>query len=216
MRKMNLAGLTLALALLPAVGHAGLTDREKALWGASANAPTTFALPAGGDVVVMTKAASLLGDWVTRDRYMYAMPIRTQTATLIQTEDPTQLNEVGFKVQDTRTANGSVITVDVSSFEGKVLQVSQQRRDANKRAHLLAYLLEQYAGVATTPSLTPLPMPVAALPIPTPQPVNSASAAFDPALQQLRSQLSAGRYDAAIKTLDGLRAAIVGQSKPAH
>ena len=214
-----IAGLAGALCLGPiAAGHAGLNEQEKALWGASEQAPTTFALPAGQDAAVMAKALSLIGGWSTLDRYMAAMPVRTSTATLIQTGDPIALNMVGFKVLDTRTASGSVITVDTSAFEGKAFEISHQHRDATKRAHLLAYLLEQYAGVPTTP---PLPAPALApgplSPAGTPAPANGNGPAgtdsFAPSLQQLRSQLDLGQYDAALATLDSLRATVADRAK---
>ena len=190
-----IAGLG-ALCLGPlAAGHAGLNEQEKALWGASEQAPTTFALPAGQDAAVMAKALSLISGWSALDRYMAAMPVRTSTATLIQTGDPTALNLFGFKVLDTRTASGSVISVDTSAFEGKAFEISHQHRDANKRAHLLAYLLEQYAGVPTTPplptpALAPGPMPPASSPTPLSRrrPGGDRTRSCPP-LQRLRSQL---------------------------
>ena len=200
-------------------GHAGLSDREKALWGASEQAPTTFALPAGQDAAVMARALSLISGWSALDRYMAAMPVQTSTATLIQTGDPIALNMVGFRVLDTRTADGSVITIDTSAFEGKAFETSRQHRDANKRAHLLAYLLEQYAGVPTVapppaPALAPgpLPPPVAPSPAVTPSQGTGPADSFAPSLDKLRFQLGARQYDAALQTLDGLRASVAAKA----
>ena len=214
-KKILIALLAGVLSLGTVPVYAGLSEQEKALWGASAQAPTTFALPAGQDTAVMAKAIDIINSWSTRDRYMAPMHIHTSTTALIQTDDPTALNLFGFKITDTRTQDGAVIAVDTMAFEGKAFQVSQQHRDATKRAHLLAYLLEQYAGVPTT-AAPPVALPSTALaPVNGAASENSVRDSFEPYLRRLRTQLAGGQYDDALNTLDGLRAAVADKAKAA-
>ena len=212
--------LALGLALLPLICRAGLTNQEKAMWGASAQAPTTFAVPVGRDKALMAQAVTLIQDWPGRDRYMYPMPILTHTVGLIQTADPTALNLFGFKVTDAHTDGVAIITIGTMAYEGKIFSVGQQHRDADKRAHLLAYLLEQSAGVSTAP---PTPSPTDTLQAnshmnsPAGQPLYSQARipvpVFDPLMQSLQAQLNGGQYDAALATLDALRDAVVARQK---
>ena len=149
-----------------------------------------------------------MGGWAAVDRYMWPMPVRTRTARLVATAEPTALNGVGFTVTDTEAGGAAVIAVETSAFTGKVFQVSQQRHDADKRAHLLAYLLEQFAGVSTT---SPAPsVPAVAAPSPG---AATGDSSFDTALQRLRAQLAGGQYEAALGTLDGLRTAVANRAR---
>ncbi len=199
----TLALTLLALGLLPITGRA---DAPGTPWAASAQAPTAFTVPIGQDEAVMAQAASLINGWQSRDSHMYPMPIRSDTPALIQTDAPTAIGLFGVKVTDTHSTGVAVIVVETSAFEGRIFQVSRERHDADKRAHLLAYLLEQTAGVPTSP-----PLPTFAPPSPAPPNPLPTASPFAPSLDQLRSELDGGHYDAALATLDALRAAVVAR-----
>ena len=185
----------LALWLLPMIGR---TASPPPPWAASAQAPTAFAVPEGQDAAIMAQAVSLLNGWKSRDSQMYPMPILTSTVSLIQTEDPTALGLFGVKITDTHTSGVALIAIETSAYEGRIFEVSQQRHDANKRAHLLAYLLEQSAGVTLSP-----------VPATAPPAVSQSGDTFGPAMQRLQSQIDTGQYDGALATLEALRAEII-------
>lgn len=201
----NLYIVLTALSLLPLAAKAGTAP---APWDASAQAPTTLIVPIGNDAAVMAHAAALLGAWKTMDSRMWPMQIRTENDHLIQTQEPTALGLFGVTITDTRASGVAVITVETSAYEGKVFLIGQQRRDASKRAHLLAYLLEQSSG-ATSPA----PLPRSTVP-----PANAAATSkhdapsFAPVLDQLRAQLDSDQYTAALATIDVLRAEVARQA----
>jgi hypothetical protein len=207
MKSVGLICLVLGLLSLSVTDQA---DTTKALpWASSAQAPTAFAVPIGKDTAVMVEAVALLDDWKNRDHQMYPMPIRTDTSSLIQTDDPTTLGLFGIKITDTHTAGVALITVETSGYEGRIFEVSQQRHDAEKRAHLLAYFLEQSAGVSTVPTPpTPVISPTLAMPL-VASPL--AASSFSPALDQLRGELANGQYQDALATIDALRAAVISR-----
>lgn len=191
-----------------------MSDADKAVWGASEKVDTFFTVPSAQGSAVMGKAQGIVSQWNTLDRGMTAMKIQTVTDSLIETYNPTDIGDIGFNVTKTTLSGGDQISVSTMYYTGNIFSVGQDRKNANKRAHLLSYILQVYAKqLADAPA--PAPTAIAA---------NSSTGTSNPPalpddldsyLKIVRLQLSEGKYELALASLEGLKSVITDKEKAA-
>jgi hypothetical protein len=168
----------------------------------------------------------IISGWNELDTHMSIMKIQTVTDSLIETYNPTELGYFGFTVSRTVEATGDQIAVNYIYYSGNVFTVGRDRKDAEKRGHMLAYLLQKYAdNLAAKPDAAPM-VPSSSTTPPTLAPPTAPPAdaqAQAPAIPEdmeaymrlIRSQIAAGKYDAALSTLAIFRSAIEDKQKAA-
>jgi len=193
---------TLMLAsIMPAFA---MSDADKAVRGASEKVDTSFIVPTAQGANVMGRAQVLISQWNGYDRGMSVMKIETVTENLIETYNPTDIGNLGFNVTKTTLPEGDQISVSTMYYTGNIFSVGEDRKNANKRAHLLSYILQNYSEkLAETP--TPAPMTTDTAP--------ALPDDLEGYLKIIRSQLSEGKYDLALASLDGLKNVIADKQK---
>ena len=152
----------------------------------------------------MGRAQGLISQWNSFDRGMSVMKIQTVTDNLIETYNPTDIGNVGFNVTRTTLPEGDQISISTMYYTGNIFSLGEDRKNANKRAHLLSYILQNYAKK------------LAENPAPTPTTTDTTPALPDDLegyLKIIRSQLSEGKYDLALASLDGLKKVIADKQK---
>lgn len=190
-----------------------MSDADKAIWGASEKVETSFYVPSSQGIAVMGKAQGLISQWNNYDGGMTVMKIQTVTDSLIETYNPTDIGNVGFNVIRTTLPQGDQISVSTMYYTGNLFSISRDRKDADKRAHLLSYVLQVYAKSLAVP-VADTPLPLAA---PAPTSKNDApelSGDFEAYMKIIRLQLSEGKYELALNSLEGLKGVIADKQKP--
>lgn len=186
-----------------------MSDADKAVWGASEKVDTSFVVPHYQGPSVMGKAQGLVSQWGSYDSGMTPMKIQTVTDNLIETYNPIEIGNVGFTVTRTVLPEGDQISVSTSYYAGNLFSAGRDRKDANKRAHLLSYVLQTYAKTLTEPPVTPAPAIIANKEDNLPELPEDLAAYF----KIIHLQLSQGKYDLALTSLEGLRSMIADKQK---
>jgi hypothetical protein len=195
------------IAIVGAKPSVGMSDADKAVWGASEKVDTSFIVPSSQGTMIMGKAQGLISQWGSYDSGMSAMKIQTVTDSLIETYNPIDIGDVGFNVTRTTLPQGDQISISTTYYTGNIFSAGRDRKDADKRAHLLSYILQVYAkNLSAPPTSSPTPVTTVVSTNLNNQPELPSD--LEAYLNIIRVQLSEEKYELALASLEDLKGVI--------
>ena len=157
---------------------------------------------------VMGKAQAIISDWREKSGYQCVMKIQNVNDNFIDTYNPFKLGQYGLNVSLVKVPGGRQITIQGKGFEGNLFAISQEHKDADKRADLLAFLLQEYIK-----ELESDPSQLEAVVAPAKK--SNLKPEIEALLTGIRALLEAGQVDAAIAQMDILKALLQKPVPPA-